>query len=81
MSLCDLYYFSKNIYWVTATAGQIIPNWMWGAYHIYRVTDSVLVNTAYVTGKISKYYYGDLDKSWETRVLLVTEDDDFVIIS
>jgi len=79
MSLVDLFYLGKNIYWVTSTAGQMIPNSVWCAYHVYKVSDSIYTNTTYVAGKAYKLYYGKLPKK-EFQIIMVKEEDDFVII-
>ncbi len=71
--------FSK-VYWATSVAGQIIPNWMWGAYQVYQNVEFLSSNTSYVVGKVSKYYYGDREKYSNLLIITVSEDNDFVII-
>lgn len=79
MSLLELYYLGKNIYWVTSTAGKMIPNSVWFAYHVYSVSGSIYTNTTYVAKKAYNLYYGDEPKK-DIQVIMVKEEDDFLIL-
>lgn len=95
MSFSDLayyarasYYIGSNAYWMTSAAGQIIPSWAWGAYwivsfdynQVYQNVEFLRSKTSYVLGKVSKYYYGEGANPNNLRMIIVSEEDDFVII-
>lgn len=79
MGLINLYYFGRNIYWITSTVGNIIPNSIWCIYNIYRVSEFAYTNTTYVARKARDYCYGEQKKE-KIRVILIKEKDDFIII-
>lgn len=80
ISLSELYYIGKNVYWVTSTAGKMIPSSVWVAYHVYCGVGSVCNNTAYVVNKVGELYYRKSKKT-DPEIIIVEEADDFIVLS